>query len=149
MFSFDDALPHRPRRVVVAGVSGSGKTTLAVRIAKIIGSRHTEIDALFHGPQWMPRPDFLDDVRALIATESWTTEWQHDSARPILAAHADDADVNVNVNLHAWQYTAGWFQAETDLDNSTVFSELGDNSLFALINHCRWDRLAVLPRDVG
>jgi adenylate kinase family enzyme len=75
--------------VVVAGVSGSGKTTLAAAIAQVIGARHTEIDALFHGPGWTPRPEFLADVRTLVETESWTTEWQYGSARPILAGHAD------------------------------------------------------------
>lgn len=50
MLSADYALPHRPRRVLVAGGSGSGKTTLAMRITDLIGSPHTEIDALFHGP---------------------------------------------------------------------------------------------------
>jgi adenylate kinase family enzyme len=74
---------------VVAGVSGSGKTTLAATIAQVIGGSHTEIDALFHGPDWTPRPEFLDDVRTFVVAESWTTEWQYNSARPILVKHAD------------------------------------------------------------
>ncbi|MBH0009752.1 AAA family ATPase [Salinibacterium sp. SWN1162] len=89
MLTPDDSLPQQPRRVLVAGVSGSGKTTLARRLTAIIGSPHTEIDALFHGPEWTPRPEFLEDVRALVETPSWVTEWQYDSARPTLAAHAD------------------------------------------------------------
>ena len=44
-------------------------------------------------------------------------------------------------NLHAWQYTAGWFQDETNLDNSTVLGDLSNNSPFVLVNHCRWDHL--------
>ena len=74
---------------MVAGVSGSGKTTLAARISALTGVAHTEIDALFHGPDWTPRPEFVDDVRALVAEDSWVTEWQYDSARPILAQQAD------------------------------------------------------------
>ncbi|WP_174777043.1 AAA family ATPase [Cryobacterium lactosi] len=89
MLSYDGALPQRPRRVLVAGVSGTGKTTLAARIAGLTGGAHTEIDALFHGPNWVQRPDFLDDVRAFIAAESWTTEWQYSVARPLLAESAD------------------------------------------------------------
>ena len=50
---------------------------------------------------------------------------------------ADDQEQN----LHAWQYTAGWFQDETNLDNSTVLGDLSNNSPFALVNHCRWDHL--------
>ena len=89
MLSHDGALPRRPSRVLVAGVSGTGKTTLAARIALVTGGSHTEIDALFHGPNWVPRPEFLDDVRAFIAADAWTTEWQYGSARQELAERAD------------------------------------------------------------
>ena len=89
MLTHDGALPHRPRRVVVAGVSGSGKTTLAARIAGVTGGPHTEIDGLFHGPNWVPRPEFLADVHALIAADAWTTEWQYGPVRPALAERAD------------------------------------------------------------
>ncbi|WP_413451637.1 AAA family ATPase [Georgenia phoenicis] len=89
MLRHDDPLPSRPSRVLVAGVSGVGKTTLARRIATVTGGAHTEIDALFHGPGWVPRPEFLDDVRALVARDSWTTEWQYADARPLLAERAD------------------------------------------------------------
>jgi len=84
-----DPLPASPRRVVVAGVSGVGKTTLARRIAGVAGIPHTEIDALYHGPDWTPRPAFADDVRALVAGERWVTEWQYSAARPLLTSRAD------------------------------------------------------------
>jgi hypothetical protein len=50
-------------------------------------------------------------------------------------------------NLAAWEHTAGWFQCETGLDNSTVLAPTRpDLSQYTLINHCRWNRLAdVLP----
>ncbi|MFY1686682.1 hypothetical protein [Plantactinospora sp. WMMB782] len=53
----------------------------------------------------------------------------------------------VTENLAAWQYTAGWFQAETGLDNSTVLAPVdGSADGFTLVNHCRWSRLTeVLP----
>lgn len=73
----------------MAGVSGAGKTTLARRIAAITGGPHTEMDAIFHGPEWTPRPEFLADVHSLVGTGSWTTEWQYDAARPLLARTAD------------------------------------------------------------
>ena len=73
----------------MAGVSGVGKTTLAGRIAALTGGPHTEIDALFHGPAWTPRPEFLADVESLVRADSWTTEWQYDAARPLLAESAD------------------------------------------------------------
>jgi hypothetical protein len=50
-------------------------------------------------------------------------------------------------NLAVWEYTAGWFQKETGLDNSTVLAPTDpDLSQYTLINHCRWDRLSdILP----
>jgi adenylate kinase family enzyme len=78
-----------PQRVVVAGVSGSGKSTLAARIGEVLDLPHTEIDGLYHGPGWEPRPSFEADVDALIAGERWVTEWQYDYARPLLVQHAD------------------------------------------------------------
>jgi len=48
-------------------------------------------------------------------------------------------------NLAVWEYTAGWFQKETGLDNSTVLLPRdGESSGYNIVNHCRWDRL----RDV-
>lgn len=57
--------------------------------------------------------------------------------------HADRWRQNVDV----WQYTAGWFQDQTGLDNSCVLLPApGAETSYTLINHCRWDRLSdVLP----
>ena len=63
----DDPLPHRPRRVLVTGCSGSGKTTLAAALAVRLGIPHQELDALFHGSGWVPRPTFVAEVTALAA----------------------------------------------------------------------------------
>ncbi len=84
-----DALPDRPRRVLVAGVSGAGKTTLAGRMGVILGVPHTEIDELYHGPGWQPRADFMSDVEHLASAAAWTTEWQYSAARPLLAERAE------------------------------------------------------------
>lgn len=72
-------LASRPHRVLIAGVTGSGKTTLARDIAAPFNLSAFELDALYHGPGWAPRATFLDDVRALAATERWVTEWQYTS----------------------------------------------------------------------
>jgi adenylate kinase family enzyme len=77
------------RRILVAGTSGSGKSTLAARIAQVSGSPYQEIDALFHGPAWTPRPEFASDVAALVARDAWVTEWQYSAARERLAARAE------------------------------------------------------------
>ncbi|MFV2145506.1 MULTISPECIES: P-loop NTPase family protein [Isoptericola] len=81
--------PGLPRRVLVAGTSGAGKTTLAARLAEILDVPHTELDGLFHGPRWTPRPEFRDDVRALVASDAWVTEWQYRAVRPLLLERAE------------------------------------------------------------
>ena len=68
-------------RILVAGPSGCGKTTLAARIAERLDVPHTEIDALHHGPNWTPRPEFVADVHAFTAEDRWVTEWQYDQVR--------------------------------------------------------------------
>ena len=84
-----DALPRRPRRVLVAGTSGSGKTTVAARVAVLLRAPHVEIDSLYHGPSWTRRASFEDDVRRFSAGPRWVTEWQYDSVRAGLADRAD------------------------------------------------------------
>lgn len=57
--------------------------------------------------------------------------------------YADDLEQNLAV----WEYTAGWFQQETGLNNSTVLLPQGsETSNYKIINHCRWDRMRnILP----
>lgn len=83
------ALPHGPRRVLVAGGSGAGKTTLARRIAGVLDLPYVELDGLFQGPGWTPRPSFRAEVQCFSSGPAWVTEWQYESARPLLAARAD------------------------------------------------------------
>ncbi|GAB3960308.1 hypothetical protein GCM10028805_57680 [Spirosoma harenae] len=50
-------------------------------------------------------------------------------------------------NLAVWEYTAGWFEVETKLTNSTVLQPVDPHqSMYTLVNHCRWDSLfTILP----
>lgn len=89
MLAASDPLPQAPRRVAVAGVSGTGKTTYGRRIAAVLGVEHVELDALHHGAGWTPRPTFAAEVDAFTGEEGWTTEWQYDAARPLIAGRAD------------------------------------------------------------
>lgn len=54
---------------------------------------------------------------------------------------------NVDQNLKIWEYTAGWFEDQTGLNNSTLLrTQENDDRLYSVINHCRWDKLSdVLP----
>lgn len=70
------------QRVLVAGSTGAGKTTTARALADRLGLPHTEMDALWHGPGWVPRAQFRDDVAAMLASGRWVTEYQY---RPVKA----------------------------------------------------------------
>ncbi len=49
----------------------------------------------------------------------------------------DDAEL-----IPVWDYTAGWWHANANLDNSRVMAPMeGERRDFGIINHCRWDRL--------
>lgn len=89
LLSWADPLVPAPQRVLVAGASGAGKTTLAAAVSALLDLPHTEIDGLYHGPGWVPRPEFLDDVQTLAAAPRWVTEWNYRAARPLLLARAD------------------------------------------------------------
>ena len=54
---------------------------------------------------------------------------------------------NRTQNLDIWEYTAGWFQDQTGLDNSTLLGPINnDDSEYSVINHCRWDSfMKILP----
>ncbi len=94
-----DPLPHRPRRILVAGTSGAGKSTLAQALSVRLGLPYHELDALFHGPGWVPRESFAEDVAAFAATDAWVAEWQYPAVRALLLARAD---------LLAWLDVGRW-----------------------------------------
>jgi adenylate kinase family enzyme len=89
LLSPDDPPPGRPSRVLVNGTSGAGKSTMARRLAEALDLPYTEMDALFHGPDWVPNPDFLERVESFTSQPRWACEFQYDTARPLLADRAD------------------------------------------------------------
>ena len=57
--------------------------------------------------------------------------------------HAEDADLA----LRLWDYLAGWYAVETRMDNSTLLQPIGESDFapdFTMVNHARWDSLALL-----
>lgn len=94
------------QRIIIIGTSGSGKTTLAAAVAARLGIRHVEIDALYHGPDWVPRDTFLRDVTNVAAGDSWVAEWQYPEARPVLLDRATLAVwLDYPVSLRIWRVT--------------------------------------------
>jgi adenylate kinase family enzyme len=77
------------RRVAINGCSGAGKSTLARAVSEALDLPYVEIDSLQHGPDWQPRPTFVDDVRRIVEGDRWVIEFQYDDARPLILARAD------------------------------------------------------------
>lgn len=75
--------------MLVIGQSGAGKTTLATRLAQQLEAPHVELDALFHGPGWVPNPDFLAAVERATTGERWVADGSYSAVRDLLWSRAD------------------------------------------------------------
>lgn len=73
----------------MAGTAGAGKSTMADRIGRVLDLPYVELDALFHGPRWTPRPEFAAEVRRFARGPAWVTEYQYREVRPLLLGEAD------------------------------------------------------------
>ena len=63
-----------------------------------------------------------------------------DKTRPGLFLFNYFAGDDPALAVEVWDYLAGWYEAETGLDNSTLLEPLeGEQADYVLINHARWD----------
>ena len=87
-------------RVVVVGTSGSGKSATGARLAAKLGSTFVELDELFWGPNWQPKPQeqFVALVREATAAERWVVACNYVVSRPELWPRSS-AVVSLNFSL--------------------------------------------------
>jgi len=80
------ALARAPARVVVVGQSCSGKTSFSRRLARSLGYPCVELDELFWGADWTPKPDgeFRRLVEAAICAPRWVADGNYGRVRDIL-----------------------------------------------------------------
>jgi adenylate kinase family enzyme len=80
----------RLTRVAITGTSCAGKTTLARSLSRTLGVPHTELDVLYWGPNWTPRPseDFRSQVQAAVAAPSWVVDGNYSAVRDLVWGHA-------------------------------------------------------------
>lgn len=76
-------------RVVVVGACGSGKTTFGRSLAVRLGVEFVELDALHHGPAWVPRPTFAEDVDRRTCGTAWVVDGNYSAVRELLWSRAD------------------------------------------------------------
>jgi adenylate kinase family enzyme len=79
------------RRIAVVGTSGSGKTTLAQHLARRLGIKHVELDAVHWGPDWtpIPREVLRDRVAQALAGNAWITDGNYSAVRDIVWSRAN------------------------------------------------------------
>ncbi len=77
------------QRVLVVGSSGSGKSTLARSLATRLRTTLVELDALQHGPGWVSRPTFGEDVDAATQRSAWVVDGNYPVVRELLWSRAD------------------------------------------------------------
>ena len=76
--------------MVVVGTSGCGKSTLAARLSGPLRAPHIELDALYWGPGWTPRPEaeFHRRIAEVIAGDRWIVDGNYGVARQLVWPHA-------------------------------------------------------------
>ena len=98
--------------------------------------------------QFLAQTAQLSRARHVVVAENARRIDEVDKTRPGVFLFNYFFAEDVNELLPVWEYTAGWFIKETDLDNSTLFMPIaGEKSNYSVINHCRWDSLPrLMPR---
>lgn len=76
----------RLARVAIVGTSCAGKTTLARSLSRALGVPHVELDVLFWGPNWTPRPseEFRSRVLAAVSEPSWVVDGNYSPVRDLV-----------------------------------------------------------------
>ena len=82
------AMLRRHPRIAVMGTSCSGKTTLARQLASLFDRHHIELDALYWGPEWTARPDFVPRVEAALGGERWVSDGNYSVVRQLVLRRA-------------------------------------------------------------
>ena len=80
----------RLARVTIVGTSCAGKTTLARCLSHALDVPHTELDVLYWGPNWTPRPpeEFRSRVEAAVAAPSWVVDGNYSVVRDLVWGNA-------------------------------------------------------------
>ena len=149
------------RRVcVLASASGCGKTTVGRELARRLGVRFVELDALVHGPNWTEATD--DELRAkvepIVASEAWVIDGSYSRKLGTLVLDRTDTVVWLDLPIRVWlprlvRRTARRVRGRETLwnDNRETLSGavLGRDSLFAYAFRSHFRRRRRYPRELA
>jgi adenylate kinase family enzyme len=89
---------------VLASASGCGKTTVGRELARRLGVRFVELDALVHGPNWTEATD--DELRAkvepIVASERWVIDGSYSRKLGTLVLDRTDTVVWLDLPIKVW-----------------------------------------------
>lgn len=79
-----------PARIIVVGTSCAGKSTFARRLAAHTGLAYVELDALYWGQAWQPKPpaEFRRLVSEATAPDAWIADGNYGVVRDLLWSRA-------------------------------------------------------------
>ena len=79
------------KRVSIVGTSGSGKTYVGAEIAKRLGIKHVELDAIHWLPGWqeLPTEEFRERLTEETSRESWVIDGNYSKGRDIVWRRAE------------------------------------------------------------
>jgi adenylate kinase family enzyme len=77
-------------RCIVVGTSGSGKSVFARTLSAAISAPYVELDRLYWGPHWTPRPlpELQQSIREAAAGDSWVVDGNYSALSKILWSRA-------------------------------------------------------------
>lgn len=80
-----------PNRIVVVGSTAAGKTTMAGELARRLGLRHVELDALFWEANWTQAATGVlrERVAAAVLDDGWVVDGNYSAVRDIVWPRAD------------------------------------------------------------
>jgi len=89
---------------VISSASGNGKTTLGRELARRLGVRFVELDALVHGPGWTETPDeeLRAQVEPIVESDGWVIDGVYRGKLGDLVPRSADVVVWLDLPMRVW-----------------------------------------------